>query len=281
MRLFLLVVFILSNQFCFSQTKNAKDIATKMLTACDNMKTAKYVLKKQERQKDNTLRESELIVKLQVNPYKTYSYSVNPNPGAEALYISGENSGKVFVNPNQFPYVNLNLDPYGSTLRENQHHTVLDMGFKYISSIVKAYIKNDEAGFFGNLSYDGEIEWNKKSCYKLTFDNKKFSYVTYTVQAGETLTSIAKKMNVSDFMILTANPNIDDYDDVKTGQKIKVPNSYAQKIVFYIDKTNYLPLVQIIYDDKGLFEKYELNSFILNPTFNLEEFTSKYKDYKF
>jgi len=49
----------------------------------------------------------------------------------------------------------------------------------------------------------------------------------------------------------------------------------------YIDKTNYLPVVQIIYDDKGLFGQYEYNSLIVNPVFAPDEFTSKFKDYKF
>lgn len=266
---------------CFSQNKIAKDIVNKMLVACDNVKTAKYTLKRQERSKNNEMAEAEGILKLQTNPFKVYLYNIKPNVGAEVLYIKGENSGNAYVHPNQFPYINLNLNPYGSTLREKQHHTLLDLGFACTASLVRKFIKTNETNFYNWLTYNGEVEWNGKMCYKLTLDNKPFAYISYTVQKGETITTIANKLGVVDYMILYINPTIDDYDDVKAGQIIKVPNSYSRKIIFYVDKIYYLPLVQIVYDDKGLFEKYELHSFILNPVIKPEEFTPKYKDYKF
>lgn len=251
-----------------------------MLLACDNLKTAKYTLRKKERTGDH-LFESEVIVKLQVKPYKTYIYSVKPNPGAEAIYVAGENGGNVVVSPNKFPYVTLRLSPYGSLLRDNQHHTSLDMGFTYIATIMKALIKNDPAGFYSMLSYDGEIELNKRRVYALTFDNKKFGFVSYTVQKGETITSIATRMCVSDYMILKMNPQCSDYEDVTPGQTILVPNAYAKKMTLYVDKLYNLPLSQVIYDDKGLYEQYELVSFIPNPPLKPEEFTETYSEYKF
>jgi outer membrane lipoprotein-sorting protein len=45
--------------------------------------------------------------------------------------------------------------------------------------------------------------------------------------------------------------------------------------------TTWLPLKQLIYDSKGLYEKYEMKSFMLNPPFSDAEFTPEYKDYKF
>ena len=56
---------------------------------------------------------------------------------------------------------------------------------------------------------------------------------------------------------------------------------FARKIVFYVDLQSHLPLVQEIYDEKGFFEKYEYKSFVLNPAFDPQEFTSEYKDYGF
>jgi outer membrane lipoprotein-sorting protein len=37
----------------------------------------------------------------------------------------------------------------------------------------------------------------------------------------------------------------------------------------------------MIYDEKGLYEKYEFSSFILNPKFDGEEFNPANKKYKF
>ena len=56
---------------------------------------------------------------------------------------------------------------------------------------------------------------------------------------------------------------------------------YAKKSVVYIDRINYLPLKQEMYDDKGLFEKYEFLNLKINPTIYEEEFTEGFKDYNF
>lgn len=277
----LLVCFLLfSLTTVNAQAPTAKSILLKMLTAMDNVKTARYNLKKQERI-GNKLLESEMNAKLQVTPYKVYVKNVKPNPGSEVLFAKDENNGEALVNPNAFPYVNLNLDPNGSILRKDQHHTINDLGFNYIGNMLKSQIKKDEEKFYSCLSLEGEVEWNSKKMYKLVIDNKYFTYLHHTVQKGESIVSIAHKLNVADYMIQEINPSLTATEILKPGSTIKVPNSYARKIIFYIEKQNYLPLVQIIYDDKGLFEKYELFNFVLNPVIKQEEFTSKYKDYKF
>ncbi len=267
--------------FAYPQVPNAKDILKQTLAACDNLKTAKYVLRKKERLINGTLRESEAIIKLNVHPYKAYVYSVFPNPGAEVLYVAGSNSGNALVNPNKFPFINLNLSPFSPILREDQHHTSLDLGFAYITSVIKNNIRQNENYFYGSLVYEGETEWNKRSCYRISINNKNFGYIEYTVQPGENITTIAIKRNISDYMILSVNSGLKGYHDVKGGQVIKIPNSYAKQILLYVDKATLLPLGQYIYDDKGLFEEYELSSFILNPLFQPEEFTAAWKDYHF
>ena len=275
MRLFLIFTSLLFVKISFSQENKAKEILTKMLTASDNMKGAKYTLYKHERDKDK-IEDSEIIVKLTVSPFKIYVYSVNPNVGAEVLFIKRENNGDALVNPNKFPYINLNMNPYNSLLRGNDHHTILDMGFSYITSVLKNYMATYKDDFYKLLYYEGEEEFDGKKFYKLRIENNKFAYTTYIVQNGENSTSIAKKLSVSEYMISALNS-----DEIKAGQKIKIPNSYAKKIILLIDEINFLPLVQAVYDDKGLFEKYDHKSFILNPKFDPEEFTPKYKDYKF
>ncbi len=264
----------------YTQTHTAKSIIQKMITASEGVKTARYSLKKQERIESEMI-ESAMNAKLQNSPYKVYVYNIKPTSGSEVLFSAGENNGNALVNPNSFPYVNLNLNPNNSLLRKEQHHTLNDLGFNYITNIIKNQVKKEGEKFFGYLTYDGEVEWSGKKMYKITLDNKNFAYVNYTVLKGETITTIAKKLNVSDYMILAANPKVGFYDDVKTNQVIKVPNSYARKIVLYIDKTNYLPLGQFIYDEKGLYEKYEMHNFILNPVFRSDEFSPDNKEYHF
>ena len=103
---------------------------------------------------------------------------------------------------------------------------------------------------------------------------------------GEVLELISKdgKLEshyVNDFMIVCANETVKDFHDVSAKQTIRIPNCFGKKIVFGIDLNTKLPLLQEIYDEKGLFERYELKSFILDPKFDKEEFTSGYKGYHF
>ena len=134
----------------YSQTPTAKGILNKMLVASETIKSAKYSLKKQERI-GNALIDSEMRAKLQCVPYKVYVYNIKPTNGSEVLFCSGENNGNAVVNPNSFPFVNLKLNPNNSVLRKEQHHTLNDLGFNYISNIIKNQIKKDGEKFYAFL----------------------------------------------------------------------------------------------------------------------------------
>jgi outer membrane lipoprotein-sorting protein len=75
--------------------------------------------------------------------------------------------------------------------------------------------------------------------------------------------------------------NLRNYESVKPGQKIKVPTSYAKKVVLYIDKLNNLPIYQQLFDEKGLFAEYKYTNLIVNPKLADNEFTKNYTGYKF
>ena len=111
--------------------------------------------------------------------------------------------------------------------------------------------------------------------------NPDYHYLSYHVQLGEDLISIAKKLNISEYAIMELNEEVDFYDDVDPGQELRIPSSYAKKMVLYIDQLYMLPLVIKVYDGKGLFEQYAYKKFVLNPTFHDGEFTSDFPDYGF
>jgi hypothetical protein len=262
------------------QAQTAAGLLSKMLDAINNCRTSKYVADVVERI-DGKLAASEMIIKVKNNPFSVYTYSINPDPGAEALFVRGENSNELLVNPKKFPYVNINMSPFNSLIRKGHHHTIYEVGFGFMGEVISYNINHREKEFYEGLTYDGEADYKGKSYYKLSINNPSFGYIDYTVQQGENLYIIGRKFYVSDYMILSINKNMNDFNDVKPGQVIKIPSTYAKKFELYIDKTNYLPVVQIIYDDKGLFGQYEYNSLIVNPVFAPDEFTSKFKDYKF
>ena len=87
-------------------------------------------------------------------------------------------------------------------------------------------------------------------------------------------------MNLCSYIILLKN-NIDFYDEVYVGDKIFIPNSYAEKVELWIDLKSYLPLIQKVFIDDKLFEYYEFRNLVVNPQFTDNEFNKNYVDYGF
>ena len=276
----LLTFFFISFQ-AFSQDKNVSEVINKMLTACDNLKSSGFVLKSTERLKDGALHESEVIVKLQRNPLKIYVYCINPNPGAEGLWRIGELNNHVLVNPNGFPFFNLRLNTHHPLLRKGQHHTIEDMGFDYISNVFKHYLEKSGGEILKNFSLHGNVQFDGRNCIQLVYENPEYNYAVYRSSKNESLKKIAKANFVNDYMLLCINKEIKGYDELKAGQTIKLPVTYGKKIVLYIDKISHLPLVQMIFDEHGLYEKYEFKSFLLNPKLDADEFNPENKKYGF
>lgn len=276
----ILVVFTLLSLSGLGQTKevyDAKTVATKMVKAIHDVQRLKYSLKITERgRKGYNYYESS--VKLNRKPRNLYVYI----KGIEVLWTTGTNNGKALVKPNSFPYFNLNLDPMGSLMRQDQHHTINEMGFDYFGGIIEYCAEKLGDKVLEYFSLEGEERYNNRPCYKLVINNKDFAYTSYTVGEGESITSIARKLFVSEYMIVELNPKFKDYFDIlKKGQVIKVPNWYAKNVIMYIDQLYFLPIGVKVYDDKSLFEEYNYFFLQVNPTFEEDEFTRDFKGYKF
>ncbi|HXB41811.1 MAG TPA: LysM peptidoglycan-binding domain-containing protein [Bacteroidia bacterium] len=263
--------------YSFNPALSCREIMDKMTKSVTEVKTLKYDLKLVERieRKYNYFGSS---VKLNRKPRKLYLNA----KGIEVLWVEGKHNGDALVNPNSFPYINLYLDPYGSLMRQDQHHTINEAGFDYFGSIIDANVKRTGDKFDKYFIPDGEEIINGRTCYKVIINNKDFGVVNYTVAKGENLISIARKLFVGEYMILNLNKSkVDDYKDVKAGQVIQVPNAYAKYVLLYIDKQNFLPIGVRVFDDKGLYEQYDYFNVQVNPTFEDAEFTRDYKGYGF
>jgi len=272
---------ILSANMAFAPAKSAcRVVIDDMMMAIDNIKTLRYTLSQNERV-DGELGSARQDVKVSFNPLKLYIYNHEPNDGAEVLYIEGENGGDALVNPGSFPYINLNLDPYGSLLRRNQHHTLLESGFNYLRKIIQFAVDTAGTDFDKFFKLEGTAMHDGRACHKVVITFDEFGYVDYKVRKGQDVLDIAREKMVSEFMIVRENKDVDGYKDVKEGQIIKVPVVYAKKSVLYIDKALNLPIKQEMSDDKGLYERYAISNLRVNPTIAEEEFDEDYKDYDF
>jgi LysM repeat protein len=262
-----------------AQEVDKHEMFRKMMATIDGIKTLSFKLDKTERIKGKMMPGSQ-DVKLNVTPHQCYLKIHVPNKGAEVLYREGENKGNAKVNPNAFPYMTLNLDPDGDILRKDQHHSVKELGFKYTGDVLNYVYNKYKSKMDDYVSINGEVTYDGRKCLNVTLTNKEYKIESYTVQAGEDILKIARKLRLDEYSLLELN-NIKDFDDVKTGQVIKVPNSMCKKIEMYIDKENYLPLYQKMWDDKGLMATYEYTKLRINPTFKPEEFTESYSEYDF
>lgn len=218
-------------------------------------------------------------IKIKKNPLHVYSKQVQPSSGIEVLYKKGDE--KALINPNGFPWVNLKLDPYGSTMRKDQHHTIHDAGYDLVVSILEhLFLKYGDESKQMTKKLDDEI-WDGNNCWVIDIQNPHFKIIDYTVKKGENLITIAERNKLSEFMILENNPVIKDYYDVTEGQIIRIPNDYSPHFTLLLDQKRLIPLVMKIYDDKGLYEQYEYTDVKLNTTFEEDEFSADFHAYGF
>lgn len=256
---------------------SAKELIFKMIKSIDAVDRFKYSLKITERGKKG-FNHYESSVKLCRSPRKLYVYI----KGIELIWVNGWNGNKAYVKPNSFPYINLSLDPLGSLMRQDQHHTINEMGFDYFASIVEYMALKVGDKFDQYFKLEGEERYNNRPCYKITITTKDYGYENYTVGDRESITTIARKLHISEYKILEVNPKLNDYFDIlKKGQVLKVPNAYAKDVVLYIDQLYNLPIGVKVSDDKGLFEQYDYFFLQVNPKIEETEFTTGYKEYKF
>lgn len=270
--IFLQIIFFYHQ--CLAQDAAAILSFYKMQSAIAQTQTCSFNLKTFENHK-NRQTISEFVVKVNAHPYKVFLYCINPNPGVKALLCKGVNDDKTIVHPGSFPYFNISLSPYNSLLRKNHHFTMWEMGFNYIKELFDGYVKKDSIMFMQSLHILPDVTFDKKQCVQLEIVPPAFYFTNYVVKEGEDLTSVSKKLLLNDNMILERNPQLSCMTDVKAGSVIKVPNVFAKRIVLYLDKNTFLPIVQEMYDDNGRFIRVEMTSMVLNPKFDVNEFSKE------
>jgi len=252
-------------------------LLSQMNDSIKNIKNLRVKIYALERIEKNFLSANSEI-KLQTNPRKLYFK--NPAKKLEILYLSGENNGKAVVKPHVFPYMTILLDPSGNLMRKNQHYTINELGYDFIGKSVALTLNKDKEGM-KNFTYHGVITKNGTRCHFLEYENKGYAYVNYVVGEKETVTSIANKNCVNDYLVRYTNDLVNDFGYLKKGKVIQIPNLYCKKATIYLDAELLLPVAISLYDDKGIFENYEFSGIQKNKGIKPEEFTRNYPDYHF
>lgn len=249
-----------------------------MISTARSVQSLQYEMYKWERIGGKILHEKNFI-KWRRSPRSVYLKITEPSV-MEVLYVEGRNGNKALVNPGRF-IPNLNLDPNGELMRRDQHHTIFATGFDYTVELIEDLINKYNDQSYSIAKYLGEETVHGRACHKIELASPNFKYVPYTVGRGENLVAIARKLKLNELMILEKNSSVKNYYSVKAGQKIEVPTSFTARTIVCVDKITHLPALVQVFDDKGLFERYEYKRVVVNPRFKDEEFQSNYADYGF
>jgi LysM repeat protein len=249
-----------------------------MLDSVKIIRTQKFDLKSTEHVGEHLLF-AESSVKINTKPEKIYIKSLLK--GIDILWVEGENNGNAKVHSRSIPLINFDLDPYGSMMRKDQHHTIFEVGFGYVAAMVANTMQKNPQDFNTHFANAGTLVWDKKECYQIVISYPEYKYVEYVVKKGETTTSIAKKFGTNDFKLRYKNNLSSYFGSIKEGKKLLIPTPYSNKGIILIDKKTFLPINVKIYDEEGLFEAYEFYNIRINQTFMSDEFLKTYKDYGF
>ena len=275
--LFIIIFTIFNN--AFSQI-NADFILNKTVNNIESIYTLKYYITSRERI-DNGYKLDKGLYKISKKPILFYYKQIIPATGAEVL-VNSETYPKALVNANKTLLPNLKLSPYGEVLRDARHHNLYQAGYDYFKNILISLHDKYKLKWSDIATVEDNIKIGQYNCYKITLTNPYFKIIDYTINEKTTPQQLALKLNICDHHLLQLNSNISSiFQELKIGQTIKIPNSYANKIILYIDKKLYITVKIEVFDNIGLFEEYLFDSIEINPTFKKEEYFSNYKDYGF
>ncbi|SHJ25647.1 LysM domain-containing protein [Hymenobacter daecheongensis DSM 21074] len=252
-----------------------EQLLTRLTSAIENLKTLRCNVRAQERS-GNKYQHARTAMKMGFNPLRVY---LRNDKGIEVLWVTGQNDGDAWVYPNSFPYVTLSLDPNGSIMRRNQHHSVLDAGFGTIADIIKGSKQRQDHVFERTFRYASDTTITGRPCHILRSDFPQFRYVPYKTTKPETLASIADRFGCGEYRIMERNDLSPDAT-VPAGKTLQVPNGYGKRTIICVDQKLFLPLVVQVQDDKGLFEKFEFSDVVANQPIPAAEFAKGYKGYK-
>ncbi len=257
------------------ETHNPIVILQQMYDSIKAVKTLKLHINALERI-DKTFFSEKSEIKLNVNPRRLYF--INRKKKLEILYNQNENNGKAIIKSNILPL--FNLDPTGNIMRKNQHYTIHELGYDFIGKSIALTIAKDKDGI-KNFTYIGKHKKFNYNCYVIQYENKNYNFVDYVVGEKETVSMIAAKLVVNDYLLRYNNNLLNEFGYLKKGSRIIVPTLYCKKAVLFIHEKWMVPVAVSIYDGMGLFESYEYPHIEINPNISPAEFNKNHAGYGF
>lgn len=281
-----LMIFIIPLAFCQnSSTSNNLDpcqvVLERMFDSVYALKHVKFEMLAKERIDGEMLKSHSLGV-VQYEPRKIFIRGLDAEKVLlnEILYVADENDGKALISPNGFPYFNLNLDPLGSTMRNNHHLTILEAGGRYLVDMLRlgleVYLHNGD-----EISDRFTLYREKEGEIKLVLNNPDYEIISYKVDRKQSVREFCFTHGIPEYKMVEINAEVEISDELKKDQEIKIPNLYAKKFELILRESDYVPLQVRIFDDQGLFAEYKYLEFNTDPIINNQTFSSDNPAYTF
>lgn len=268
----IIIVFLFSFYFSFSQTKTEK-IIKEMSEKIDKIETTEYSLFSWETKGKKT-KYNEMFVKMRKKPFEVYLKSKKQN-NIELLYTQEQK--KIIVNPNGFPYKNIKIDPLSKKATTGTHHTIFESGFVFFNTITNSMLKD-------TIKKQTQIKdtiIQKKEVFKITIIQDKFKLKEYKIKPKETLRDVCLRKNINYYFVYKTNKKVIKNKKDLTNTKIKIPPYYCEKVELYVEKERKIPVQINIYINNKIFEKYIFKNIKINPKYSKNEISTKNKEYGF
>lgn len=199
---------------------------------------------------DGELRTGTQEVRYRQQPFQVWMTFVYPDPGATILYDATANRDKMIYDPVGFPYMKLELDPLGTVARNNNQHTIYEIGFEHIAKLIETVYEGAEAVTLLPKSSD--------HVQQVRIISGRKGFRNYTVGKGESTRSIAQLLRISEYKLVEMNEDVRAYGELKEGMQLLVPEYYALSTIVSIDATSRLPVKLSLTDEVGLLADYTL-----------------------
>jgi outer membrane lipoprotein-sorting protein len=245
-------------------------------------KAVTYRIVKTERLRNDKVVVEELAVKYQ-KPGRVYVRVLRPVKGREMIYDRTKNRKKLNVHNGQFPDLTLNLDIRGMLATNDQHHTIDNLGFAQALHVFrKALDEAQKTGFGERLEYAGETTFAGKPVHKVMMLTGKRPARHEQAKEDESLFDFAERVEQDAYVIYMANPGIRSlHSELDGGESYLVPPYYAERCESFHDKETGMPLKQVMYTGKKLYESYEHYDLVLDPKLVESDFDPENPSYGF
>lgn len=249
---FCLLCFIPS---VFGQSPTLTTVINKLEQSIQQLSNYQFDFSSRERF-PNGYTEGSGTVQLYFDPIIIKMKQTAPLKDTELLYDSGKNKDKILVKPKGLPK-GLLLSPNAPKIRKHSHHSILDIGFQNVLD----FLKHSQALYGDQFEQMVTIHSAKtldgKNCLLLSINlTNKTVTEQITVEQTISIKTLAKQRHISEYKIMELN-NLKSYRKIQAGTTLNLPKHYAHSIDLYLDKSTFLPITQIIYDESGLLEHYD------------------------